>query len=269
MMGAQGNPDDFGPQTPAAAGNAPPAPFALVGTFVSGTPWVINYTPFATGILIASSQAPTSAILGSSGVGGETIAAPITTITAAPGVLGELGLYYVPVISGPYGSSSSTSWDLSVAFPSSTVGFAYEVDEGQFPFGATSVQTPSVYTVIVPNHSAGADWSYTLPARARLCEIQAALAASAAVANRYPNLLWGPAFRYLAMCPAAVTAGQAAYVDGWTGPPMVPLVQSTSGSTLFSFPNQLLPAGSPVASITTGLQAADQWSNIQLIFSPV
>jgi hypothetical protein len=133
-----------------------------------------------------------------------------------------------------------------------------------------------VYSVAVPNPGAGLDWSYTLPAPARVLSVAASFVASGAAATRYPFLnLAGGDLIQTPFTPAGITAGQAfnlyCTLDGPT-PPVAAAGALPSGSKLINSgltPSALLPAGSQVGSLTGGLQAADQWEGIVLTLAPI
>lgn len=280
MIGSQGNPDEFTPQTPAAAGNAPPAPFALDLTVLypnAVNNWSVTPSPLASGLLIvAGSSAPLNSVVATplgGPPGGQTLTLPFSTIVpfATPG-LEPLQLYYVPVLSGSYGAGT---WTYVLNFLGPNWGFVYEVDSGQFPFAASAILTPSANTITVPSPSPGADWSYTLLMPARVRAIWARLTTAVAAATRYPDLIVStPAsavITYLPMSAAGVAASTTQ--DVAMGPGMGPLTSVTETGVdvkcMVGFPDVMLPIGTVIKSSTTNIQAADQWAPIELTLSSV
>jgi hypothetical protein len=136
--------------------------------------------------------------------------------------------------------------------------FTPPVNTGQAP----------VYTVTVTSPAAGADWTYTLPAPARLVGVDAELLTSAVVANRTPFLEWGPgATTPQVGNPTPIVAGQTSFVHFATG--YIDSNYSSGGITIqkTGTPSLLLPAGTIIKSSTIGLQVTDAWTNIALTFS--
>ena len=274
MIGAQGDPGDFPPSTPAAAGTAPPTPFVWMGNFLASASWAAIVSPLATGVLVLATNAPTGAIA-SSAVSGQVIPLPVFTISGP--VAGDLGVYYIPVPSGSFPTGSTVevagAVQVIVNFAALTTGLLYEIDTPTFPFAAAAAISP-VYTVTVANPAPGADWTYTLPAPARLKAVASALTPSGA-ANRYPFLAIATAGSAATIAQSAnataITAGASggAYCDWWPGVADTSLVSGTYQFQKTGMPDLMLPAGSVIKSITVGLQAADQWSSIALTFSPV
>jgi len=116
-------------------------------------------------------------------------------------------------------------------------------------------------TVVVPP-SAGADWSYKIPGAElhQLLTVQGTLVASAAVANRYPSLAMGDGTTVYARSRAAgaVVAGSTSIVL-WTEGAYPGAANGILGSYL---PTAMMSEGETIASVTDGLDVADQWSAI-------
>jgi hypothetical protein len=133
--------------------------------------------------------------------------------------------------------------------------------------------SPPVYTVPVPNPAAGADWSYTLPAPARLVGITTGLTCSSTAANRFPLLAInnGSQDLFNTSPPAALTANTNWLVDAAVGVNDSPILLSSGGYVgsfeRLSLPSWLLPAGYKVHSKTINLQPTDQWNGTLLTFS--
>jgi len=128
-----------------------------------------------------------------------------------------------------------------------------------------------VYTVTVPNPVPGADWSYTLPAPARLVNVEASLTAGSTVANRAPLIIIKVGGTQIAVVPMAttpLTASATASYNGFPGTSVQSLAYATSGTLWnFAIPDLMLPAGTVLSSETVGLAGTDQWGSIELTFS--
>ena len=129
-----------------------------------------------------------------------------------------------------------------------------------------------VQTVSVGNPAAGADWSYTTSYPARLLHVGAVFTSSSTAATRYPQLNFpgiGNANAYDAMpAGSGITASQAFNLQWRLG---FGAAYQMSGANTWaaSFADYgVLPAGTVIASSTSGLQAGDQWSNISLLLEP-
>jgi hypothetical protein len=120
---------------------------------------------------------------------------------------------------------------------------------------------------------AGADISFACPplTRMRVTSVAAALTASAAVANRIPRLAWNEPQN-------TATAGRAgpnqtllaSTVGNFTwfaGGPATGIVDGTAGSLFFqaAIPEILLAPGAIIATVTDGIQGADQWSAMIIV----
>lgn len=118
------------------------------------------------------------------------------------------------------------------------------------------------------NPAAGADWTFTIPAgtRKRVVSVSALLTTAVAVANRFASIIIDDGVNIVAQIPsgfaqAASLANQYTFADSTTG------TASASNVSIASLPsNLILPAGFRVRSLTGGIQAADQWSNIFFLF---
>lgn len=119
--------------------------------------------------------------------------------------------------------------------------------------------------------AAGTDWTYTLPYAARLKRVSGSFAAtSATAANRWPMLVTTQAAGYggyVPMTTAAVVAGTNAHIGGWPTAPFASTA-NPAGSQTFPFPDEVLPSGTVVQTVTFNIQAGDQWSSVQLDLEP-
>jgi len=133
-----------------------------------------------------------------------------------------------------------------------------------FPAGS-----PSLFDVAIANPAAGAEWSYTVPDRTRLRLLygRAFLTTSATAASRVPELkitssagiLW---LTYQGYGPSASQTWPVAIMPNLSfSDPIAPRPQD------YAIPNDCyLAAGDVIESITTAIQAGDQWSQIVLRF---
>jgi hypothetical protein len=125
-----------------------------------------------------------------------------------------------------------------------------------------------VYTVTVPNPVQGADWSYTLPAPARLKLVSAVLYAGNLAASRLPllNIVMGGRNNLFPVA-TVLTINQLGYID-WA--PGLALAEVAGGGYFYltaPIPDLLLPAGSVVSTYTEAITTADQWQQLVLTFS--
>jgi hypothetical protein len=120
-------------------------------------------------------------------------------------------------------------------------------------------------TLLIPNPLAGADFKLTVPGGKCYLPlaVTATLTTGVAVASRTPALILGDGSVTIAAIPADETlAASLAVVVSWliggasVATPAAPTVQ---GAILPPLP---LPAGFTLASLTGGIQAADQWSGV-------
>lgn len=117
----------------------------------------------------------------------------------------------------------------------------------------------------VPAPAAGADWTFTLPAAGywRIRSVFATLTASATVANRQPGLAItdGTVLWHRARPGAVLIANGVADVLAMPG-----LGFQTQGATQGTFtlpiPDVVMPPGFVISSVSTALQAGDQYSSI-------
>lgn len=120
--------------------------------------------------------------------------------------------------------------------------------------------------VKVPTPVVGADWSIRVPGNARwlIKSLQAQLLTSAAVANRVVHLtLQDPELNGVYNVP--VTGNQVAG-STWqysAGVSTDPVTFDNASTLCIPYETQLNPQWS-IGSLTTGLDAGDQWSNIYL-----
>ncbi len=145
----------------------------------------------------------------------------------------------------------------------------FHFDNGDIP-QATTTQT---ITVVSP--PAGANWSYTLPRAGRLLSIGCTYFCSATVANRQPYVSFslgnGNAYDFLPS-GTSLTASQASNLSMRAGPGFVPYHSDAANAWMSSMTDYgVLPAGTVINSGVGngGIQASDQWSNINLQLEPV
>lgn len=121
-----------------------------------------------------------------------------------------------------------------------------------------------LHTVNQPNPAAGADWTFTVPvsARMRVQSFAATFTASATVANRQVALFVddGANVYWSHVLGSNITASQVATVTG-TGTNAPTGVVATTQSFVIP-PGLILPPGHRIRTVTTGIQAGDQWSAI-------
>lgn len=124
-----------------------------------------------------------------------------------------------------------------------------------------------IVSIATGNPAAGADFSITVPTGRRwnvLC-LRAVLNASAAVANRNVALLLddGANTFFVLQSIAAVTANQNERIVASAD---LPYVNDNVNTQTIPFPSPtILVSGYHIKSLTANLQAADQWTNIQLV----
>lgn len=123
------------------------------------------------------------------------------------------------------------------------------------------------YTFATSPPAAGADFIYSIPAKARwrINAIRATLATSAAVANRTPVLqlrdLSGSVYFVTGNNNAQLASTTVDYNYGES----LPMVQVGPTDFCAALPDELrLESGGSIRSLTGNLQAADQWGNIAL-----
>jgi len=122
-------------------------------------------------------------------------------------------------------------------------------------------------TVSIGNPAAGADWIYTPSSatRTQFLSFDAQLVTSAAVANRIPRIQFIDSLGNLvAQCPpnAVIAASQTVQVTGYSDAMNTTADPST---VVIGLPGQAwLERNGQFKSNTVAIQAADQWSNIQI-----
>lgn len=157
--------------------------------------------------------------------------------------------------------------------------FAYTLTQGyitpnaalSWPFGTQQFPTDQqggLRGVSVANPAAGADWSLVVPANLRwsILGVQATLVTNATVANRAPSLqIQDPVGHgYDVTAPGAQAASQT-IIWNWTpGGPEKTIVGVDASATL-GVPTKVGPAW-VIRTVTSLLQAGDQWSTISLVF---
>lgn len=123
------------------------------------------------------------------------------------------------------------------------------------------------YRVItLANPAAAADWTATVPvpARWRVQCLQAQLVTSAVAANRIPHLvITDGQGRSMYNFPAPGNQPAALTVQYSAGTTIVALQFDNAQALVLPYPMKLLQ-GWTIGTLTTGLSAGDQWSNIQI-----
>jgi hypothetical protein len=226
-----------------------------------------------------------------------------TTIQPTTGAIGLIVLSPSQVISavGVNGATNYPVYDYSPGQPANTQSMFYVPIEGLWEETSTlggvvittligttiqvfSVNSPlawpaplgAVYTVALANPAHGVDWTYTLLAPARLKMAQGALNTAPAVATR--NTLLAITVGTATLAYLEANTGMTAGIDHFctwfpgAGPPAAPGGTPTITGNDFSqapLPDLFLPVGAVIASTTQSIQAADQWSLLELTFSPV
>jgi hypothetical protein len=140
-----------------------------------------------------------------------------------------------------------------------------------WPNGRTIYPTENtglMNAVNVANPAAGADWNFQTNAieRSRIIAIRAQLAASATVANRTPAIRVRDAAGDVMFIAGNNNNQVASATQGYSYGQGVPLGQSSATEFFAPLPDNLVIAGGQqIGSITAGIQAGDQWSNIWLL----
>lgn len=262
MIGAQGDPDEFGPITPASPGAAsPPTISTPPTTLFAGPSATVVPSSGATGLLVISG----AQVISAKGVNGDTNYPVYDYSPGQPGATESI--YFIP-INGPW-EDSSIPGGVVLTLASNTTCQVFSVNG---PLGWPA-PLGVVYSVSVANPAPGADWSYALPAPARLKAAVAQLTCGAAAANRVPQFYFGATNVgvNLPLLPAVLTATQVAVVNAFPGAGAPAEVSPSAGLYYgtVGIPDVMLPTGATVNSATTNIQAADQWGGIVLTFSPV
>jgi hypothetical protein len=225
----------------------------------------------------------------SSGAAGYLIVANLTSAAAS-------GLLVIPAGSGELVFDNTGNAEMFITVTGATTGISYSNGLTGVPNGQTvpilvngpdsevilsisgsggnlSVYAyPSaspVYTVTVPNPAQGADWSYTLPAPARLKLVSTVLFAGNLAASRLPllNIVMGGRNNFFPVA-TALTINQLGYIN-WAPGLALAEVAGVPGSFFLTapIPDLLLPAGSVVSTYTEAITTADQWQQLVLTFS--
>jgi hypothetical protein len=138
--------------------------------------------------------------------------------------------------------------------------------------GPISWPPVGVVTFDVANPAGGFEWSFTAPFPGLLKRVSAQFVASSTVADRWPYLVTTQSASfgaYIPMASAAIVASATAHLGGTPGRPPQPIADpGPLGVQLFAFPDEVLPAGTTIQTVTWALQAGDQWSGIQLDLEP-
>jgi len=131
-------------------------------------------------------------------------------------------------------------------------------------------QRGAISTVSVPNPMAGVEWVATVPTRQRweITGINCVLTASATVANRRPAIRFMAGGKVYTLIPtlADITAGQAVKLKYFLG--AISINDQTGLIQTMPLPYKMtFGSGATITSITTNLQADDQYSDIVLILN--
>ena len=119
----------------------------------------------------------------------------------------------------------------------------------------------------VGNPAAGADWSYSVATGTRtwIHSITAMLTASATVANRQPQFTLQDPTGNTIWSLAAIAAQTASQACQYNLGEALTLAQDVNKNFTISMPSEIYLAGTfKVFVTTTGIQAADQWSGINI-----
>lgn len=260
LLGTQASVGTLGPTAPTQGGGYPSG-LSVLAFGVGGTTPALQPSHNARGIILQSTEAPlpwTTAVSGFLPLNGDAM-----TLQNELNPGGLIGSWFQ--------ATNGTQQYGGLTFLASADWVVYECD---FDFDYPNLaQTVPTYALAVPT-SAGADWAVTLSAPARLVSMSGQFVASNAAGDRSPYLvgLAGTALTfgaYIPMASAAIAPSGVWRGHGWVGSPMVPTTDAGSLAVQgFTFPEVLLPAGSTIQSITTGIQAADAWSGVVLTFAP-
>lgn len=120
---------------------------------------------------------------------------------------------------------------------------------------------------VIANPAAGADFTFTLTYARRLVAVFANYLPSAVVANRFPHLEFlapSGAVLFYAMPPPAIVASANLNISWYPASG----VNTAIADAAINIPmaDIQLPAQSKIQSVTTGIQVADQWANVKLLF---
>jgi hypothetical protein len=134
------------------------------------------------------------------------------------------------------------------------------------PNAAMTAGTGAIFTYQVSNPAAGADWTFTTNSGLRLLivSLSAQLVTAVAVANRVPHLQVRDANTNIVFDVAASSAQAASLTTRYS---WLPGVQPTinDGSAIAPIPEPLiLFTGWQLRTVTTAIQAADQWQNVAI-----
>ena len=236
-----------------------PAGLVSLLSAIGGGTTTVTPSAAATGLLVVSTTPIVSASLNLGATSG-MVPVPVTALNSgAAGSEMEDATYYVgplmspgPVTITPAGSGGVVLID--------------EIDALWSPLG----EAQSAYTVVVPNPAAGADWTYTLPAPARLTSLQAYLDTAAATRIPYLALQTSPGV-YTAFIPMTNNVALAAGNPSFCMFPAAAIILGTATNATYTapLPDLLLAAGAIIGSFTKALAISDQWNSIVLTLSPV
>ncbi len=132
----------------------------------------------------------------------------------------------------------------------------------------SSIAPPGLLTSLaITAPAAGAEWSITVPTRARWnpLAVNYTLTTAVAVANRESALIIDDGANLLVQAPSRSTqAASLAVVYSWFRTP-TPGAGTQDTSVVGPLPDLRLAAGMRLRSLTKNLQAADQYSNLRLL----
>lgn len=122
-------------------------------------------------------------------------------------------------------------------------------------------------SVVIGSPAAGTDWALTISTsrRQRVIAASGLLTSAVAVANRIPSLFIDDGANVYCVSPSGNTQVASTAVQ-YTWADSTPLVAVTDAKVIAPMPsNLILPVAHRIRVVTTGLQAADQWSNVTLL----
>ncbi len=143
----------------------------------------------------------------------------------------------------------------------------FKGNQKRVKFRLFNLVRPTAQPIVVPNPAAGADWVQTVPAgqRWRVMTGNFTLTTSAVVANRFPAIIFDDGVNqfYATAWDNAIAANTAPRIS--LGPQRYVALNDGNSQSMAYIGNLVIPAGARVRSVTTSMQAGDQWSAITLL----
>jgi len=251
------------PPSSPISGGTPQAMLLLATIAPAQTTAVVTPANWAVGLIVANTVGPVTAQANYAvpTLPNTLINLPVLLIEDVFGAL----IWFIP-LAGPLG-------EVLVTVPAAIATYA---SISETTVALTETTSVPVYTITVPGPLVGADWSYVLPAPARVKSITANYNTGATAGSRYPLLRWVPSSSgqpiFGLMTTAALTVESATTtISGWPGAPFVTSTGAGAGLGVGTapIPDILLPAGSTISTETEGIAAADSWTDIGLVLSPI